>query len=58
VPLAGSPVSDRGDCTGKLADQRDYGGEATRRCIVDDPTVGSHADGCSVGAAEAGAAVR
>lgn len=55
LPLAGSPAIDQGSCPDAVADQRGYGNGGTLMRIVDDPGVADFADGCDVGAVEAGA---
>ncbi len=54
-PMAASPVVDQGSCPGAVADQRGYGNLATGLRIIDDPQVTDFADGCDIGAVEAGA---
>lgn len=54
LPLAGSPAIDQASCLGAAADQRGWGSGSTGLRIVDDPAVPDLADGCDVGAVEAG----
>ena len=50
----GSLLLDRGQCPDELRDQRGYGDLASERRPVDDPLVPDSADGCDIGAFEAG----
>jgi len=55
LPMPASPAIDQGNCPAALADQRGYGSGSTGGRIVDDPGIADFADGCDVGAVEAGA---
>lgn len=55
APSPGSLLVDRGECPDALRDQRGYGDLANQRRPVNEPVVPDSADGCDIGAFEAGA---
>ncbi len=55
APSPGSLLVDHGECPDDLRDQRGYGELATDRRPVDNPLIPDAADGCDIGALEAGA---
>ncbi len=52
LPLAGSPLIDKGSCPGEVRDQRGYGNNNTGMRPVNAPGVGEADDGCDTGATE------